>query len=90
MTIATALPRNQAIIDMYAEGASYKTVGRAFHHGEGRIRNMIHKHAPEIKRTKPEQLQFSAKNKKSFCLADLDQVELGPCAVCGTEHVGKG
>ena len=89
MTIVTALPRNQAIIDFYAAGNSYKKTGITFSHGEHRIRAMIYKYEPGIMRTKSEQLVLSAQSNKSFCLEDLDQVALGPCAACGCEHVGR-
>ncbi len=75
------------MIDMYASGASYKRVGREFHHGEYRIRDMIYRHAPGIMRTRSEQANLSSN--RFFCLEDLDQVEIGPCAVCGIELVGE-
>jgi hypothetical protein len=92
MTIATALPRNQVIIDMYAAGASYKTLAREFQHGERRIRAMICKYAPELMRTRCEQASLAAKMNpaiRAFCPEDLGLIEIGPCAACGIELVGR-
>ncbi len=92
MTIATALPRDQAIIDRYVEGASYKRVAREFHHGEHRIRAMIYTYAPEIMRTRSEQAAIAAKINstiRTFCPEDLGLTAIGPCAVCGIELVGQ-
>ncbi len=88
MTIVTALPRNQAIIDFYAAGNSYKQTGITFSHRQHRIPAMIYRYEPGIMRTKSEQLVLSAQRNKSFCLDDLDQVALGPCLKCRTPVVG--
>lgn len=89
MTIATSLPRHQGMIDRYASGESYKTVAREFRVGEHRLKAMILKYVPEIMRTRSEQGALSATANKSFCLEDLDQVEIGPCAVCSIPLVGE-
>ena len=89
MTIATALPRNQAIIDFYVAGNSYKKTGLEFSHGEHRIRAMIYTYAPEVMRTKTEQMKLSGSTNKTFCPEDLGLVEIGPCKVCGIPLVGK-
>ncbi len=89
MTIVTPLQRHQGMIDMYAGGASYKVVSRNFHVGEHRLKAMIYRYEPGIIRTRSQQANLSAKIDRAFCLADLDQVALGPCASCGCEHVGK-
>ena len=89
MTIATALPRHQGMIDMYAGGASYKTVSRAFRVGEHRLKAMIKKYDPDICRTRSEQGALSASANKTFCLEDLGQVALKkPCFECRTPLVG--
>ena len=92
MTLATALPRDQAIIDRYVEGASYKTLAREFRHGEHRIRAMIYTYAPEIMRTRSEQAALAAKMyqaNRTFCPEDLGLTEIGPCAACGIPLVGR-
>ena len=87
--IATALRRNQAIIDFYAAGNSYKKTGIKFGHGEHRIRAMIYTFAPEIMRTRSEQMKLSASANKIFCPEDLGLTDIGPCAVCGIPLVGN-
>lgn len=88
----TALPKNQAMIDTYARGASYKTVGRIYHHGEHRVRDMIYREAPELMRTRSEQASLAARIApaiRAFCPEDLGLVSIGPCRKCGIELVGK-
>ena len=88
MTITTALARNQAIIDFYDSGNSYKKTGIKFSHGEHRIRAMIYTFAPEIMRTRSEQMKLSASANKTFCPEDLDLIHIEPCEKCGIPLVG--
>ena len=91
----TALPRNQAAIDFYAAGNSYKRTARKYKRDEHRIRDMIEREAPEILRTKGEQLKLNARmsysSGYSFTLEDLGLVHIGPCANkrCRIPLVGK-
>ena len=88
----TALPKNQAIIDAYAAGVSYKRLARLYHRGEHRIRDMIYNHAPWLMRTRSEQASLAAHINpaiRAFCPDDLGLVKIGPCRKCGTELIGK-
>ena len=76
----TALPKNQAVIDAYAAGTSYKTLARLHHRGEHRIRDMIHRHAPSLMRTRSEQASLAARVNpaiRAFCPEDLGSSGLG-------------
>ncbi len=88
----TALPKNQAVIDAYAAGTSYKTLARLHHRGEHRIRDMIYLHAPSLMRTRSEQASLAARINpaiRAFCPEDLGLVWIGLCKKCGIELVGK-
>ncbi len=90
MTIVTALPRNQAIIDFYdlPAGNSYKKTGIKFGHGEHRIKAMIYKYARGIMRTRSQQMLLSASTNKTFCPEDLGLIHIKPCEKCGIPLVG--
>ena len=89
----TPLLKNQAAIDFYAAGNSYKTTAREFKRSEHRIRDMIKRFKPQIMRSKAEQLKISAKAPNSsgysFTLEDLGLVHIGPCTSCKIPLVGK-
>ena len=88
----TALPKDQAVIDAYAAGTSYKTLSRLHHRGEHRIRDMISTYAPWLMRTRSEQASLAAHVNpaiRAFCPEDLGLVVVGPCKKCGIELIGK-
>lgn len=87
----TPLPKDQAIIDAYATGASYKKVARQFRRDEHRIKTMIAQHAPDLMRSRGAQIKLTAGERvvQAFCPADLGLVPIGPCTCCEIPLVGK-
>jgi hypothetical protein len=83
--------KDQAIINAYAAGDSYKTVSRKHHHGEEYVRRMIRVHAPELRRTRNEQCALSMLNNptpRAFAPEDLGLMDIGRCKKCGVPLVG--
>ncbi len=81
-----------AVITAYRGGASYNTVARDLGISSTSVRSIVHRHAPELVRTRPQQIMTRVQPKpaeEGLTLAALGLSRVGPCRGCGVEMVAQ-